>query len=133
VEQPKKQKKKKRKIREKVKERVKERMTQRRKKTAVKRARESERRKNRIHGREKRVKSVKREKRGGVWLFPFSRVVFAIGALIVIAVVVFIVLTLKSKLVLTLTFAQDVISIEDEIKVDVEQTEISVENKAIPG
>jgi len=130
VEQPKKQKKNKRKIREKVKERVKERVTQRRKKTAVKRARKSERRKHRVPSREKRVK---REKRGGVWLFPFSRVVFAIGVLIIILVVIFVVLTMKSKLSLTLTFAQSSISIEDEIKVDIDQTEISVENKAIPG
>ena len=132
-EQPKKQKKNKRKIREKVKEKVKERVTQRRKKTAVKRARKSEQKRNRGPKRVKRVKTAKREKRGGVWLSPFSKVVFALSALIIIVVIVFVVLTLKSKLALTLTFVQNAISIEDEIEVDVDQATVSVENKAIPG
>jgi len=127
VEQPKKQKQNKRKIRERVKAKVKERVTQRKKKTAVKRARKSEMRKN------KPSRRVKREKSGGVWLFPFSKIIFALGVLVVILVVIFVVLTLKSKLALTLTFVQEAISIEDEIEVDVDQTEISVENKTIPG
>lgn len=126
-EQPKKQKRKKRKVREKVRTKVKEQAMRRRKRMQKRRVRKSQKRRSR--GSDK----VKREKRGGLWRFPFSRAIFVLGVLIIVVVVIFVVLTLKSKLTLTLTFAQSTITVEDEIEVDIDSTEISVENKVIPG
>lgn len=129
-EQPKKQKRKKRKVREKAREKAKERVMRRRKRTADKLARKSEQRRSREI---KKVERERREKKATAGLFPFSRMVFVLGALIVVVVVVFVVLTLKSKMTLILTFAQENVTIEDEIEVNINNIEISVENKVIPG
>lgn len=110
-EQPKKEKKKKKarggKIRRKLKEGI-------------------EKRKERKERKER--KSKKRE-----GFFPFSRIFFALGVFVIVAGAVFVILTLKSKLTLTLYFAQEEISVQDEVKVDVEKTEPDLENKVIPG
>lgn len=129
-EQPKKQKNKRKKIIKKVIEIVKKKASHRKERNATKLARKGYQRKIR---EVQRVAKVEKEKSGIIWFFPFSRIVFALSALIIIAVIAFVVLTLNSKLTITLTFTQDVITIEDEIKVDVNEVEINIEDKVIPG
>ncbi|NQU82627.1 MAG: hypothetical protein HQ539_01635 [Parcubacteria group bacterium] len=66
-------------------------------------------------------------------LFPFPGLIYVLAGLIVVSAVIFVVFTLKSKLTLTLYFAQEELVITDEIEVNTIQTEVDTESKIIPG
>lgn len=136
-EQPKSEKREKKRVGDGLKQGRQRRKEAKQRRTAAKRARKSERKQRKIdEGRTKKEARRERKERRQQRVraaSPLSRVAFVLGGLIIIAASVFVILSLKSKLSLTLYFAQELITVQDEVEVDVEGTEINVEDKVIPG
>lgn len=128
VEQPKKARRRKKKITQKLSQKGRAWWARKESRRALKRQERKARRAGRA--KKRREQKALSQARG---VFSFSKLVFAAAVLVIVAAAVFVVLTLKSKLTLSLYFAQQNIAIEDEVKVDVDQTEPDLENKVIPG
>jgi len=98
-----------------------------------KETKEKKEKKKRIKDLRPKRKKEKKEKKVKSSFFPFPGIIIILGFLVIIAVSIFVVLTLKSKLSLTLYYSQENVVITDEIKVDVNEKNADIENRVIPG